>query len=147
MLALTIPLGTKYTRMCTVCTVVYGQTKYARLVGYAHGYCKCVGTACATNIKKKNMASLKELCKNVPLKLLHAQANYNVVVRTQTSYNKRMNSLDVEQAVFEQCKRQRSTKRVRNSFSREEAGTCGMNTRTVRAGKYTTIVCKSRKMY
>lgn len=93
------------------------------------------------------MGNLKDLCKEVPASLLRAQAVYNAGQRAKESYEKRMRSLDCEHAIFEQCKRNRTQKRVRNNFSSEEAGVTGMYTRTIRTGKYTTIVCKSRSNY
>lgn len=93
------------------------------------------------------MGNLKSLCKEVPASLLRVQAVCNAGQRAQESYNRRMRSLECERAIFEQCKRSRSQKRVRNPFSSEEAGTKGMYTRTIRTGKYTTIVCKSRSNY
>lgn len=93
------------------------------------------------------MSTLKDLCSSIPKSLLREQAVYNANQRAQASYNKRMQVLECEQAIFEQCKRSRTQKRVRNNFSSEEAGTKGMYTRTIRTGKYTTIVCKSRSNY
>lgn len=78
--------------------------------------------------KNKIMATLKDLCSSVPQSLLREQAIYNVNQRKQAAYNKRMHQLDMERAIFEQCKRQRTQKRVRNSFSTEEAGRYGGGT-------------------
>lgn len=70
------------------------------------------------------MSTLKDLC-NVPQSLLFEQAAYNVAVRAQRSYNKRMHALSSESDIFGMVKQARPKKKVRNSFSREEAGTCG----------------------
>lgn len=50
--------------------------------------------------------------------------------------------------VFAVCKGVRMRKRVRNSFSRDEAGTCGTYVHTIRfENSYITKVCKSRNLY
>lgn len=50
--------------------------------------------------------------------------------------------------VFAICKGVRIQKRVRNSFSRDEAGTCGYMMRTLRfEGSYITKCVKSRNLY
>lgn len=92
------------------------------------------------------MATLKELCSNIPQGLLRVQANYNLSQRKQAAYNKRMDRLEMERAIFEQCKRTRTQKRVRNTWSTEQAGTCGSYTHTMRfENSYITKVCKSRR--
>lgn len=94
------------------------------------------------------MANLKELCGNVPQSLLRVQTDYNVNVRMQASYNRRMQALDCERVIFEQCKRQRTQKRVRNSFSREEAGTCGSAIVTIRKScTHTHQVCRTKRVF
>ena len=90
------------------------------------------------------MATLKDLCSKVPQSLLNEQTNYNLMQRKVASYEKRVRDLDMERAIFEQCKRERTKKRVRNSFSREEAGTCGDVIVTFRKG-YTTQVCRAHR--
>lgn len=95
--------------------------------------------------KSKIMATLKDLCSSVPQSLLREQAIYNVNTRKQESYNKRMRALDCEQAIFEQCKRERTQKRVRNTFSRDEAGTCSLTTSTRRFATSQTFVEKRGK--
>ena len=112
--------------------------------------------------KSKIMSTLKDLCSSVPKSLLRVQTDYNVNQRKQASYNKRMECLDMERAIFEQCKRERTQKRVRNRFSTEQAGTCslitstrrfatsqtfvekrGTSVRTYTLTSYTKVVCKS----
>lgn len=110
----------------------------------------------------RRMATLKDLCSSVPQSLLRIQTDYNVNQRKQASYNKRMQQLDMERAIFEQCKRTRTQKRVKNKFSTEQAGTCSQSTstrrfatsqtfvekrgtsvRTYTLTSYTNVVCKS----
>lgn len=94
------------------------------------------------------MATLKDLCSSVPQSLLREQAIYNVNTRKQAAYNKRMERLGMERAIFEQCKRNRTRKRVHNTLYKEQAGTCGTYTHTMRfENSYITKVCKSRNMY
>lgn len=108
------------------------------------------------------MATLKDLCSSVPQSLLRVQTDYNVNQRKQAAYNKRMERLGMERAIFEQCKHTRTQKRVKNKFSTEEAGTCSLSTttrrfatrqtfvekrgtsvRTYTLTSYTNVVCKS----
>lgn len=94
------------------------------------------------------MATLKDLCSNIPQSLLRVQTDYNVNQRKQAAYNKRMERLDMEHAIFEQCKRTRTRKRVKNTFSREEAGTCGTHITIKRwDNSRLTCVCKSSRIY
>jgi CO dehydrogenase nickel-insertion accessory protein CooC1 len=94
------------------------------------------------------MATLKDLCSSVPQSLLRVQTDYNLNLQKQAAYNKRMERLGMERAIFEQCKRTRTQKRVKNGWSSEQAGTCGSYTRTMRfENSYITKVCKSRNMY
>lgn len=81
------------------------------------------------------MANLKELCNNIPQTILHTAANYEVARRKvaahrmrQKEYNARMQALDMEKCIFEQCKRTRTQKRARNTFSTEQAGRYGGGT-------------------
>ena len=54
-------------------------------------------------------------------------------------------SADIERNAFEIGKGVRIRKRAKNTFSKEEAGTCGTYVRTMRfENSYTTKVCKSR---
>ena len=74
------------------------------------------------------MAKLFELCSDVPQKLVMVQRANVVAERMAAVYDRRMSYLDTEQAIFEQCKRNRSKKRVHNTFSTEEAGRFGGGT-------------------
>lgn len=52
------------------------------------------------------------------------------------------------QSIFNTCKGVRIRKRAHNSFSKEEAGTCGNCIRVNRfSGSYITVVTKSRNLY
>ena len=94
------------------------------------------------------MATLKDLCSSVPQSLLRVQTDYNVNQRKQAAYNKRMERLGMERAIFEQCKRTRTQKRVKNGWSSEQAGTCGTYIATKRfSNSRLTCVCKSRSLY
>ena len=94
------------------------------------------------------MATLKDLCSSVPKSLLRVQTDYNLNLQKQAAYNKRMERLGMERAIFEQCKRTRTQKRVKNGWSSEQAGTCGTYVRTMRfENSYITKVCKSRNLY
>lgn len=44
--------------------------------------------------------------------------------------------------VFRECQGQRIRKRVRNTFSREEMGTCPQSVYGVRTGKHSVCVCR-----
>lgn len=119
------------------------------------------------------MANLKELCGSIPQSIIHTATNYEVArrkvaahKRQQREYNERMRDLDLEQCIFEQCKRERTQKRVRNNWSTEQAGRCSLSTTTRRFAtsqtfrekrgnkvreytltSYTNVVCKSNKVY
>lgn len=54
----------------------------------------------------------------------------------------------VERNAFEICKGTRMRKRVHNTLYKEQAGTCGTITHTMRFdNSYITKVCKSRNLY
>lgn len=94
------------------------------------------------------MATLKDLCSSVPQSLLRVQTDYNVNQRKQAAYNKRMERLGMERAIFEQCKRTRTQKRVKNGFSRDEAGTCSNYVGEVRfSNSYIHVAAKKRNLY
>lgn len=94
------------------------------------------------------MAKLMELCGSVPALIVRTQQRNVIAERAQKSYNRRMDALDLERAMFEQCKRERTRKRVRNTWSSEQAGTCGCITYDARfENSYIHIVCKGRKKY
>ena len=106
-----------------------------------------------TNQNFNKMANLKELCSNIPQSMLHTATNYEVARRKvaahrrqQREYNARMHALDMEQCIFEQCKRNRSKKRVHNTFSTEEAGRGGASCihENRFRGSYIHVVSKSR---
>ena len=91
---------------------------------------------------------ITEICKNIPAELIRVQRVTIINERTQASYNKRMQALSVERDIYVQCKHQRTQKRVRNTFSTDEAGTVGMCMRTKRfAGSYIHVCTKGQKKY
>ena len=67
------------------------------------------------------MAKLFELCE-VPASLVRIQQTSEIKSRVAKSYASRMDKLGMEKAIFEQCKRTRTQKRVRNTWSSEQAG-------------------------
>lgn len=90
------------------------------------------------------MANIFELCSNIPSSVVRIQQANVIKTRQQASYEKRMHALENETNIFETCKQKRTQKRVRNSFSSEQAGKIGMITHEVRTGTHEHIVCKSR---
>lgn len=92
------------------------------------------------------MAKLFELCSDVPQKIVMVQRANVVAGRMAAVYDRRMSYLDTEQAIFEQCKRNRSKKRVHNTFSTEEAGRGGASCihENRFRGSYIHVVSKSR---
>lgn len=94
------------------------------------------------------MANLFETCKNIPSTLVRIQQANVIRERQQACYEKRMRDLDMEKHIFEECKGVRIRKRVRNSFSSEQAGKIGIITHEVRTqGTYGHVVCKSRNWF
>ena len=58
------------------------------------------------------------------------------------------NNTTDERHVFDMCKGTRTQKRVKNTWSKEQAGTCGTYIATKRfANSRLTCVCKSRSLY
>ena len=153
--------------MCVLCKIVRQHFAWRKVSGrYLQDTQNKTGSTPTHTPKTKKtfrrMATLKDLCSSVPQSLLRAQAIYNVNQRKQAAYNKRMERLGMERAIFEQCKRTRAQKRVKNKFSTEEAGTCsqttstrrfatsqmfvekrGKSVRTYTLTSYTNVVCKS----
>ena len=106
--------------------------------------CKRVGTAHTTKTIKdeKIMATLRDLCKDVPQAIDRKAVEYELLRRKNASYLKRMGELRAEEHVFDRCKQTRPCKgKTKNRFSREEAGTKGRITMGVRTGKYGVVVC------
>ena len=94
------------------------------------------------------MAKLFDLCENVPAKLVRIQQTSEIKARVAQTYAKRMDKLGMEEAIFEQCKRERTQKRVRNTWSSEQAGRIGMVTIDVRShATHSHVVCKTRNMF
>ncbi len=58
------------------------------------------------------------------------------------------NSMIEDARIFDTCKGKRTPKKARNTFSKEEFGTCGTCTKVMRfAGSRETCVYKSRNLY
>lgn len=94
------------------------------------------------------MATLKELCKVVPMRLAIEAAEFEVRRRKNAAYLKRMQRLELEKALFERTKTMRPQhRRVKNTASSEAMGTIPTITHRVRTGKYTGVVCKSKDKY
>lgn len=93
------------------------------------------------------MAKLFDLCENVPAKLVRIQQTSEIKARVAQTYAKRMDKLGTEKAIFEQCKRTRTQKRVRNTWSSEQAGRVGTVTIDVRSHGHGHVVCKTRNMF
>jgi hypothetical protein len=94
------------------------------------------------------MAKLFDLCENVPAKLVRIQQTSEIKARVAQTYAKRMDKLGMESAIFEQCKRTRTQKRVRNTWSTEQAGRIGMVTVTSRfSGSHISVACKAQNVY
>ena len=101
------------------------------------------------------MAQLKDLLSSVPASVLQEQARYDreqvmreVARRKAASYQRRMEALDSEYHLFDQCKQSRPSKRkVQNRFSKEEAGTKGNVVMGVRTGRYSVCVCSVKQNY
>lgn len=93
------------------------------------------------------MAKLFELCE-VPAKLVRIQQTSEIKSRVAQTYAKRMDKLGMESAIFEQCKRTRTQKRVRNTWSTEQAGRIGTVTVTRRfSGSHISVACKAQNVY
>ena len=92
------------------------------------------------------MATLKELCSNIPTQISRQAAEYEVLRRQVASYRRRVDALRTEENVFGKCRQSRPEKgKYKNRYSAEEAGTQGAITAGIRVGKYTVVVCKSQK--
>ena len=105
------------------------------------------GTRNQTN-KKKKMAQLKDLLKDVPAELSRKAVEYELLRRKNASYLKRVGELRAEEHVFDRCKQARPNKgKAKNRFSREEAGTIGTITMGIRTGKNSVCVCKSQNKW
>lgn len=92
------------------------------------------------------MATLKDLCPNIPTKIDRLVVQLEVRRRQMKSYSKRMDALCGEQNVFAKCKGTRSKKRWRNNVSSEQAGRIGMCIKEVRFPS-AVVVCKTRNIW
>lgn len=92
------------------------------------------------------MAKLTELCSNIPDTLMREQVMRELIRRKARSYTRRVDGLKHEAHVFSKCAQRRPVKgKVKNTASSEEAGTIGKIVVGIRTGKYSVVVCKSRK--
>jgi hypothetical protein len=94
------------------------------------------------------MAKLFDLCENVPAKLVRIQQTSEIKARVAQTYAKRMDKLGMESAIFAECKGARTQKRVRNTWSSEQAGRIGTVTVTRRfSGSHISDACKAQNVY
>ena len=94
------------------------------------------------------MATLRDLCKDVPQAIDRMAVERELVRRKNASYLKRMGELRAEENVFGNCQQRRPNKgKAKNRYSREEAGTCGSVTMGIRTGAYSVCVCKTTNNY
>lgn len=94
------------------------------------------------------MATLRDLCKDVPQTIDRKAVEYELLRRKNASYLKRMGALCAEENVFSRCQTRRPNKgKAKNRYSREEAGTQGAITMGIRTGRYSVCVCKSKNQY
>jgi len=112
--------------------------------------CKRVGTAHTTKTIKdeKIMATLRDLCKDVPVAIDAKALEYAINRRKNAAYLERMGALRAEENVFGNCQQRRPNKgKAKNRYSREEAGTCGSVTMGIRTGAYSVCVCKTQNKW
>lgn len=94
------------------------------------------------------MATLRDLCKDVPQAIDAKALQYAIIRRKNAAYLQRMGALREERDVFGHCQTRRPEKgKARNGYSREEAGTQGRITMGIRTGRYSVCVCKSVNKY
>lgn len=92
------------------------------------------------------MATLKDLCSTIPVSMMRDQAIRELNRRKVLSYARRMDALRQEERVFDKCIQRRPVRgKVKNTYSREEAGTIGNIVVGVRTSKNSVVVCKCRK--
>ena len=95
------------------------------------------------------MATLRDLCKDVPVAIDAKALEYAINRRKNAAYLERMGALRAEENVFGNCQQRRPNKgKTKNRASSEAAGTMGTQMTTRRfSGSYITVYCKSRKQY
>lgn len=94
------------------------------------------------------MATLRDLCKDVPTAIDAKALEYAINKRKNAAYLERMGALREERDVFGHCQTRRPCKgKAKNGYSREEAGTCGSVTMGIRTGAYSVCVCKTTNKY
>lgn len=93
------------------------------------------------------MATLKELCSNIPTQISRQAVQYELLRRQVASYRGRMDALRTEEHVFDRCKQRRPEKgKYKNRVWAEECG-CGESfVATVRTpNSYIHVACKVKK--
>lgn len=135
--------------VCVCCKVVRTAFARAREKKMQHN-CKRRRTAYTTNKKAKDMYISKREQKRRLQKLWHKSAEEQLqeyyLQQEKSVYI--INTTTIERNAFDICKGARTQKRVRNTWSTEQAGTCGSYTHTMRFdNSYITKVCKSRNMF
>lgn len=107
------------------------------------------GTRNQTLKDEKIMATLRDLCKDVPTAIDAKALEYAINKRKNAAYLERMGALREERDVFGRCQTRRPQKgKAKNRASSEAAGTMGTQMTTRRfSGSYITVYCKSRKQY
>lgn len=106
------------------------------------------GTRNKTIKTEKIMATLRDLCKDVPVAIDAKALEYAINRRKNAAYLERMGALRAEENVFGNCQQRRPNKgKAKNRYSREEAGTCGSVTMGIRTGAYSVCVCKTTNKY
>jgi hypothetical protein len=90
------------------------------------------------------MATLRELCKDVPQKLSREAVEYELLRRKNASYLRRMGELCAEENVFGNCRMRRPQKRkYNNRLWAEQCGGVGSFVATVRSRvSYMHVACK-----
>lgn len=92
------------------------------------------------------MAQLKDLCNAIPAQFMRGHVMREINRRKAISYARRMQSLQQEENVFNKCATARPSKsRVRNRFSREEAGMVGNTVMGIHVSNNTVVVCRCKK--
>ena len=94
------------------------------------------------------MATLRDLCKDVPQAIDRKAVEYELTRRKNATFLKRMGALYAEERVFDRCKQTRPNKgKAKNGYSREEAGTIGTITMGIRTGAHSVCVCKTQNKW
>ncbi len=95
------------------------------------------------------MATLAELCANVPAQMKREATQRELTRRMNEAYLRRMADLAEERNVYAQCRSIRPQKaRFKNTASAEAAGRIGTHIKEVRTpGSRIVVVCKAKNQY